>query len=44
MSGMRERRVIRALFAVYCVFVIYGSFIPFRFSADLEAAGHLARR
>ena len=31
-----ERRLLRWLFLLYCLFILYGSFIPFRFSDDPE--------
>jgi VanZ family protein len=35
----REKRVMRTLLILYCVFIVYGSFIPFKFSTDLKLAG-----
>ena len=29
-----EQRVLRWLFVLYCLFILYGTFIPFRFSSD----------
>jgi hypothetical protein len=31
-----ERKLLRWLFLFYCLFILYGSFIPFRFSDDPE--------
>ena len=31
-----ERKLLRWLFLLYCLFILYGSFIPFRFSDDPE--------
>src|SRR5262247_3807511 len=31
-----ERKLLRWLFFFYCLFILYGSFIPFRFSDDPE--------
>lgn len=31
-----ERKLLRWLFLLYCLFILYGSFIPFHFSADPE--------
>ena len=31
---LMERRLLRWLFFIYCLFILYGTFIPFRFSSD----------
>src|SRR5215510_9112775 len=31
-----ERKLLRWIFFFYCLFILYGSFIPFRFSDDPE--------
>ena len=35
-SPVIERRALRGLLLLYSLFIVYGTFIPFRFSADLE--------
>lgn len=34
--SLAERKLLRWLFFFYCLFIPYGSFIPFRFSDDSE--------
>ncbi len=43
-TSFAERKLLRWLFLVYCLFILYGSFIPFRFSDDPEfVRGQFAR-
>jgi VanZ family protein len=35
-TSFAERKLLRWLFLFYCLFILYGSFIPFRFSDDPE--------
>jgi hypothetical protein len=35
-TSFEERKLLRWLFLFYCLFILYGSFIPFRFSDDPE--------
>src|SRR3970040_1961523 len=33
-ASLLERRALRWLLVLYCLFILYGTFIPFRFSTD----------
>jgi len=35
-APINERRLFRWLLVCYCIFILYGSFIPFRFSTDAD--------
>ena len=35
-TSFAERKLLRWLFLFYCLFILYGSFIPFHFSDDPE--------